>query len=129
MIHEGKLNDALSKLFFSLSLTPALHASTSDDLRNRLSSSPLSDSQFISRTLCYELSFSPFLSVYLSILFICLPVYLPSRLSCHFSSFLTNHFVTISLIDNISDLNNAFWRFIKNFLSVANGIHKSRINV
>lgn len=128
MIHEGKLNDALNRLFFPhFHPARALYASTSAppttsgiDYLSRLL---LPDSQFISRyrSLClYALSCSP-LSFHLSILLICLPVYLPSCLSCHFFYILTNHFITISLTDfsYVSNLRNAFWRFVKTFSPVS----------
>lgn len=129
MIHEGKLNDALNRLFFPHFHSPQPHTPPFPHLRLPPESITyrlrLPDSQFISRyySLCLcamncpslspSLSLSFFLSLYLSILFICLPVHLPSCLSCHFFYFLTNHLIAISPTGDISNLGNAFWRFIK----------------
>lgn len=143
MIHEGKLNDDLSRLFFSHFHSPRpdtpLLFRISDDLRNRLSIVLLPDSEFISRCRSHhlhELSFSPDLSIYLSILFICLPlsIYLPSCLSLPFLLFPEKSFYYgFSYRRHLSDVGNTFWRFIKIFSPVsratANGIRVSQLSI
>lgn len=124
---KGKLNDALNRPFFPRFHSSRCYTPSFSYLQRPPESITycllLPDSQFIS------LPFS--LSFYLSILFICLPIYFPSCFVIP-SLFWQTILSQFLLSTTFSNFDNAFWRFIKIFIPVswtANGIRVRRTSV